>query len=100
MSNCCNLGWICSNAIFRYYKAKIFNRAACKVAFLQLDLKIGFFESCESLLDMIQVFSPSLRENNDIIDVDQYKVLFTWCKDFVNKSLKYQWSIHKSKWYN
>src|SRR5215204_4357374 len=100
MSNCCDFGWICLNAVSSYYKAKIFDRAACEIAFLQLDLKIGFSESCEGLLDMVQVFSPSSREYNDVVDVDQYKVLFAWCKDFVDKSLECEWSIHKSKWYN
>ena len=53
VSYCTDFGWIGLNTISRYYKTKIFSRATCKVAFLQFDLEIDFFEPCKSLLDML-----------------------------------------------
>jgi hypothetical protein len=54
----------------------------------------------QNLLNMLQVFRPSLVVDEDVIQIHQYKSIGEWLQDIAHHPHESCWSICQSKWHD
>ena len=65
-----------------------------KGGFLQVGVELVLSESVQNLMNMLQVFFPSLVVNEDVIQIHHYKSIGEWLQDIINHPHESGWSIY------
>jgi hypothetical protein len=54
-------------------------------------------QGVQNLLNMLQVFGPSLAVNENVIQIHHYKSIGEWSQDIVHHPHEIGWSIFQNK---
>jgi hypothetical protein len=54
----------------------------------------------QNLLDMLQMFVPSLVVNENVIQIHHYKSIGEWSQDIVHHPHESGWRIFQTKWHD
>jgi hypothetical protein len=73
------------------------NPVYAKGEFFQVDVELELWRGVQNLLNMLQVFFPSLVVNEDVIQIHLYKIIGEWSQDIVHHSHECGWSIYQTK---
>jgi hypothetical protein len=66
-------------------------------AFFQVGIQFVLPQGVQNLLNMLQVFSPSLDVNENVIKIHHYKSIGEWSKDIFHHPYESGWSVCQTK---
>jgi hypothetical protein len=66
-------------------------------AFFQVGIQLVLPQGVQNLLNMLQVFGPSLAVNENVIKIHHYKSIGEWSHDIVHHPHESGWSICQTK---
>jgi hypothetical protein len=79
-----DFGWIHMYSMLINDVAQVMNPVHAEGSFLQVGVELVLSQGVHNLLNMLQVFFPSLVVNEDIIQIHHYKSIGEWLQDIIH----------------
>jgi hypothetical protein len=92
-----DFGWIHIYTMLINDVAQVMNHVHAEGAFFQVGVELVLPQGVHNLLNMLQVFYPSLVVNEDVIQIHHYKSIGEWSQDIIHHPHESGWSICQTK---
>jgi hypothetical protein len=92
-----DFGWIHTYSMMINDASHVINLVHAEGEFFQVGVELVFLQGVQNLLNMLQVFCPSLIVNEDVIQIQHYKCIGEWSLDIIHHPHVSGWCICQTK---
>ena len=99
-SNSYNSLFFYPNTLGGYHKTEEPNLIGIKLTLVRVCKESSLLQPFKDNVYILLVVFRVLREDQDVIQIDNVNNIYQSCQDIVNIGLEYSWGINKTKWDN